>query len=719
MTKNLWNIFSLTIISFFLLSCGSDRAGSGFTPNVAGVLENIVDSDGDGIPDLVDADVDGDGIVDNGIDTDGDGIKDVADADVNGDGIVDNGTDTDGDGINNAYDSDDDNDGLSDDKDPNDFNHDTDGDGIPDGADADVDGNGVLDNGVDSDNDGIRDISDVDMNGDGIDDNGVDSDGDGINDASDTIDNRLDNDNDGLPDAIDPNDNNRDSDGDNIPDGSDADVNGDGVLDNGIDTDRDGVNDLNDIDDDNDGILDDVDVNSTNPDSDGDGIPDGADADMDGDGNLDNGQDTDGDGINDRSDVDVNGDGIPDNGSDADGDGINDANDLDDDNDGLSDLAEIHLGTNPLLADTDADGINDFNEGIGDADADGIIDALESTIVDTDADGVFDDKDADNTNPNNDSDGDGQVNIKEIECEEGDPLDPSKRCLWIFEESGSMKMLDDGFVYIPGGFDVDEDGVNETGFWISRYQARETKAEISSVEVINLVGNYNTFIHQNFNLANTSENLEGYTGENLVDTLKAKVLTFGNAYAQLNPRSSSMAVYLAVVSLNKFESAKALSLPTEKQYSQITKLLNANVAKGGDATTLKNNLLGIDKNIPINSYSDKIYEFGLGQKEYLKELLWLVDTGKTVKFSLDHISTWSEVDMDRIRYNNTSPDYGANSTLNVGMGVGIFKDNYAVMVRGGSFLDLLQGTTGSDSDLPNSTNGIGFRGATSYLPQVT
>ena len=102
MKQFLLNIFIYSIIGFFILACGSDRANSSKGSAVAGVVEVIIDTDGDGIPDGVDADIDGDGVTDNGTDTDGDGIKDVADADVDGDGVVDNGTDTDGDGINNG-----------------------------------------------------------------------------------------------------------------------------------------------------------------------------------------------------------------------------------------------------------------------------------------------------------------------------------------------------------------------------------------------------------------------------------------------------------------------------------------------------------------------------------------------------------------------------------------------------------------------------------------
>jgi hypothetical protein len=44
---------------------------------------------------------------------------------------------------------------------------------------------------------------------------------------------------------------------------------------------------------------------------------------------------------------------------DTDADDSGDACDIDDDNDGLTDLAEAALGTNPLVADSDSDGVND------------------------------------------------------------------------------------------------------------------------------------------------------------------------------------------------------------------------------------------------------------------------------------------------------------------------------------------------------------------------
>jgi hypothetical protein len=95
--------------------------------------------------------------------------------------------------------------------------------------------------------------------------------------------------------------------------------------------------------------------------------------------------------------------------------------------------------------------------------------------------------------------------------------------------------------------------------------------------------------------------------------------------------------------------------------------------------------------------------------------MWLIDRDLNVKFSLDDVESWWEVNMDDIRYNHYDDRYGANSTFDVGMGAGTYKDDYAVVVRGGEKLDLTQGTTGVDSDSENSTNGIGFRASTPYL----
>lgn len=234
------------------------------------------DTDGDGIPDHIDTD------------SDNDGVKDIARTtygklDANGDGRIDDIIDIDEDGIPDVIDaepmqrgsrSDGDGDGV-----PSIRDQDDDGDGILDSieGDGDSDGDGVIDRlDLDADNDGIPDRiemglprpSGIDANNNGMDDayeNAAtrDTDGDGIRDYLDT-----DSDNDGIPDAQEillVALSGADADGDGIDDAIDVDAtggvdaNGDGVDDakvNLADTDGDGIPDYRDSDSDNDGFLD-------------------------------------------------------------------------------------------------------------------------------------------------------------------------------------------------------------------------------------------------------------------------------------------------------------------------------------------------------------------------------------------------------------------------------------------------------------------------------
>lgn len=176
------------------------------------------------------------------------------------------------------------------------------------------------------------------------------------------------------------------------------------------------------IDSDDDGVFDRNDncpgiANETQEDVDGDGAGDACDDDIDGDGvenevdlcprNSDPLQtDQDADGLGNACDDDVDGDGVLNaddscvfepnpNQTDLDRDGIADACDDDRDNDGLNDEEEVRLGTDPLRADTDADGVSDRDDKCPlmvdptntDADGDGLGRVCD---IDDDGDGVFD-----------------------------------------------------------------------------------------------------------------------------------------------------------------------------------------------------------------------------------------------------------------------------------------------------------------------------------------
>ncbi|WP_341907400.1 Ig-like domain-containing protein [Fluviicola taffensis] len=200
--------------------CGATFQGvNGWDCATMGLPDPSGDMDGDLIPNYMDAnfptcgglisggicasfDADGDGNpVHLDLDSDNDGIPDLIEAggvDTNGDGQVDSAADTDGDGLANLYD-----------------NNDTDG---PTGSAPctpspncllttstslllDTDANGTNDFGADFDNDGLPNFVDLDSDNDGITDvieaNGLDANNDGIADAF------VDIDNDGYNDVVD------------------------------------------------------------------------------------------------------------------------------------------------------------------------------------------------------------------------------------------------------------------------------------------------------------------------------------------------------------------------------------------------------------------------------------------------------------------------------------------------------------------------------------
>ena len=271
-------IRSLTVIA----SPSEGGFGGGLLANpsrvVLGDLELIsfTDTDGDGTPDHCDLDSDNDGIsdlVESGadasvVDVDGDGVYDNttgagAQVDANGVPIAANGgvapVDSDGDGLDDYLDLDSDDDGIPDTveafptagfvtNDGDVTNDDSDGDGVLDVFDATPGHGADFTTPEDTDADGTADFLDTDSDNDGLIDTvesglsltGVDANGDGIDDGV--------------------NASYADPDGDiDVPISDLANVDTDATdadYRSLNDKDGDGVADINDLDDDNDGITD-------------------------------------------------------------------------------------------------------------------------------------------------------------------------------------------------------------------------------------------------------------------------------------------------------------------------------------------------------------------------------------------------------------------------------------------------------------------------------
>jgi hypothetical protein len=107
------------------------------------------------------------------------------------------------------------------------------------------------------------------------------------------------------------------------------------------------------------------------------------------------------------------------------------------DGDGLTNEVEVLLGTSPVLADSDNDGIGDaveigsINEPV-DSDGDGVLDALESSIHDDDCDGFVDENDAEAGTPMEacvpvDTDGDGEPDAN-LPDQDGDGVEDLEDC---------------------------------------------------------------------------------------------------------------------------------------------------------------------------------------------------------------------------------------------------------------------------------------------------
>jgi MYXO-CTERM domain-containing protein len=452
-----------------------DNDGVPTATEIANAMNHLlVDSDGDSVDDLTeynDGNTDGDSDI-NALDTDddNDGILTIHEEaanterlsqDSDGDGINDyaeytdsceipgrTGDDTDpgdcdNDGTVNALDDDSDNDSIDDGDDGTD---DPDGDGRNNYLDTDSDNDQLLDSEeweLDTDGDALDNYIDDDDDDDGVlttyevnantDYHSPDSDGDTVDDLTEfeancdpalpgfsgSVEAPADCDDDGLYDALDPDDDN-----DTIPTNQEV-LSPVTIIHPNLYSDYDGDGHYNfvDSDSDNDGKLDSIELTG---DDDGDGYPNYQDSDDKsggkGDTDLDgltlfeeadlgtnpDLADSDGDGIDDLTEVTADcGDGAHDilDPADCDNDGMINALDTDDDDDGIDTIDE-------LSEDTDNDGMDNYLDADDDGDGIPTIDEYKNTPEDTDSDGdgTPDYLDADGKGGLGDTDADGVLN---------------------------------------------------------------------------------------------------------------------------------------------------------------------------------------------------------------------------------------------------------------------------------------------------------------------
>lgn len=404
--------------------------------------------------------------------------------------------------------------------------------------------------------------------------------------------------------------------------------------------------------------------------------------------------DNDGDGLL-NGEEDVNQNGIVD-------DGETDPNNRDTDGDGLWDGNEIKTYfTDPLNPDSDEDGVNDGRE-VYTCD-ETTFDTLKVTQQAPANKNHGDDPDRiDALDPYNDSDGDNWVNIGE-KNKGTDPCDPNS-----FPEPEKCEGIEiAGAVYIPGGFDVDGDGVIENGFWFTPYPASATSQKLASADY----PNFNEAISEKYQVLNGGDLT--YTTGNVYHSnpiYTPKFTDEGTNPDNYMSRLYGMDIPIAIESANipacadNDGNSYEPTIPSNKQYIHILKLLEAYTT---DDVTIKNGLLGVDPNVPLD-YETKVY-YMEHFREYTRDIVYL--DGFTQPSQLP--SYWRVLVGEQILYEEVNGKPLAWADVDVGFGAPGWMDPMAIVVRTKGWIVDLSFGVGSGDGTPN--NGVIFRMATPYL----
>ncbi len=334
---------------------------------------------------------------------------------------------------------------------------------------------------------------------------------------------------------------------------------------------------------------------------------------------------------------------------------------------------------------------------------------------------------------------------------------------WIYETDQGKEMLKNNFVYIPGGFDVDGDGNEESGFWLAQYEAKEDNQTFKTID-LDISGNIQKLLIDNFEVYNPDDRYKRFnktltTSSNYLDVSAQnieKLEAFSVVFKDEGESLRSVSPIEAVISLenSQIDGGFDIKLPTEKQWMQIVKLVINNpsnwtdeeVGKGelyqGDKYVgsnrksffIKNSILGKDSLVP-NDHEVEVFDLSGSVSEWTSGMVKASDrflTGNSGKKEYSEVNNapfwWKPTFEDKVlgsgdgagMYHDGSSIDGASDTLLISSDGTGEVDKYAVVARGGS-------NSADDNNLVGISaaklgygpgykeKNIGFRAASNYL----
>jgi hypothetical protein len=297
---------------------------------------------------------------------------------------------------------------------------------------------------------------------------------------------------------------------------------------------------------------------------------------------------------------------------------------------------------------------------------------------------------------------------------------------WIYDTASGKEMVKNNFTYIPGGFDVDGDGENEGGFWISLYEAREN----GSIEDLDTVGNIN-LIRDTFRVYDANTKMfdkvldrDFLQNIDLKNSLKVKFADNGNVANNLTPIEAVVAI-----KNSQIDGGVKIGLPSEKQWMHIVKLVVNNpknwtegeVGKGklfqGNKYSdddrrffvIENSLLGEDPNVP-DDYKTDVYDLSGNYAEWTSGMVALTEK----------IDVQKDGDIPKFWQTELKNGTVLSTTSDIGAGQYQSSTHYVVVARGGSQFESDDSLVGINAvqlkyDLYQSDQAIGFRATSAYL----